>query len=70
MKQLAVLKIFGHMKFAYVKFDIVKITMHTEDATVKVRWRIRGITSMQMIKVLWKYKIWNINEAIKENADT
>ncbi|XP_032689431.1 uncharacterized protein LOC116852831 isoform X2 [Odontomachus brunneus] len=69
MKQLVFLKAFGHLKFAYVKFDIIKITMHTEDATVKVRWRIRGLSGIKMISVFWKYKIWDIKEAIEKDAE-
>lgn len=26
----------GHLKYAYVKFDILKITQHPEDNTVRV----------------------------------
>lgn len=69
MKQLAFLKVIGHLKYAYVKLDIIKITMHTEDATVKVRWRIRGVTSLKMIRIFWKYKIWKIQEAIDRDHE-
>lgn len=68
VKQLAFLKIIGHIKFAHVKFEIIKITMHTEDATVKVRWRIIGISSLKMLSLFWKYKIWNIQESIERDS--
>lgn len=49
VKQMALLRTIGHLKFAYVKFDILKITSHPEDGTVKVRWRIRGISGIKVI---------------------
>lgn len=30
----------GHIRFMYVKLDVLKITSHPEDGTVKVRWKI------------------------------
>lgn len=66
IKQVALLRAIGHFKFAHVKFDIIKITMHTEDATVKVRWRIKGISSLKMLSMFWKFKSWKIQEAIDQ----
>lgn len=48
VKQVALLRIIGHLRFAYVKFNILKITTHPEDGTVKVRWRISGISGMRV----------------------
>jgi hypothetical protein len=48
VKQVALLRTVGHLKFAYVKFDILKITMHPEDGTVKIRWRIKGISGLKV----------------------
>lgn len=42
-KQVTLLKAVGHIKFASVFFDVLKITAHPEDGTVRVRWRIRGV---------------------------
>ncbi|XP_024879903.1 uncharacterized protein C6orf136-like [Temnothorax curvispinosus] len=54
-KQLILLRFIGHMKFAHVKLDILKITMHSENDTVQVRWRIRGvITGWKVFSVFWK----------------
>ncbi|KAL3278886.1 hypothetical protein HHI36_016406 [Cryptolaemus montrouzieri] len=68
VKELALLRTVGHLKFAYVKFDILKITQHPEDSTVKVRWRIRGVSAMSVMVQFWRYKLWNLRE-IKERAD-
>lgn len=62
VKQIALLRTIGHLKFAYVKFEILKITMHPEDGTVKVRWRIRGISGLKVLFMFWKFKLWNMKE--------
>ncbi|KAG5682041.1 hypothetical protein PVAND_011432 [Polypedilum vanderplanki] len=62
VKQVAFLRTIGHLKFAYVKFEVLKITQHKSDNTVKVRWRIRGISGLKVMLNFWKYKLWNIKE--------
>lgn len=62
IKQIALLRTVGHLKYAYVKFEILKITQHPEDSTVKVRWTIRGISGLKVMFLFWKYKLWNIKE--------
>lgn len=47
---------------AYVKFEVLKITKHTEDNTVKVRWSIRGISGLKVMLNFWKYRLWNVRE--------
>ncbi|XP_077273546.1 uncharacterized protein LOC143903638 [Temnothorax americanus] len=39
-KQLILLRFIGHMKFAHVKLDILKITMHSENDTVQMVRRL------------------------------
>lgn len=52
----------GHIKFAYVTFEILKITQHPEDSTIKIRWRIKGISALKVMVTFWKYKLWNFKE--------
>lgn len=68
-KQLILLRFIGHMKFAHVKLDIIKITMHPENDTVRVRWRIRGVSGWKVFTMFWKYKFWKIQEAINANQE-
>lgn len=56
VKQIALLRAVGHIRFAYVKLDVLKITMHKEDNTVKLRWRIRGISGLKVGKNYSKVK--------------
>lgn len=52
----------GHYKYAHANMEILKITKHPEDSTVKIRWRISGITGFQMASQMWKYKMWQPQE--------
>ncbi|XP_064099277.1 uncharacterized protein LOC135210323 isoform X2 [Macrobrachium nipponense] len=59
VKQVALLRTVGHLKFAFVKFEILKITKHPEDGTIRVRWQIRGISGLKAMVQFWKIKLWN-----------
>jgi len=60
----------GHIKYAFVKFDILKITKHPEDGTIKVRWRIKGISGIKVFMKFWKFRLWNLEQVIKENVES
>lgn len=60
VKQIALLRTVGHLKYAYVKFEILKITKHPEDLTIKMRWRVRGISGLKVMLNFWKYKLWDL----------
>ncbi|KAI8437123.1 hypothetical protein MSG28_010473 [Choristoneura fumiferana] len=66
VKQIALLRTVGHFKFAYVKLEVMKITAHPEDSTVKMRWRVRGISGFKVFFMFWKYKLWNMKEALQD----
>ncbi|KAJ8679745.1 hypothetical protein QAD02_015532 [Eretmocerus hayati] len=67
VKQLALVRAVGHLKYAYVKLEVLKITMHTSNSTVRVRWRISGISGFRVMFTFWKYKIWKIKESLQES---
>lgn len=56
----------GHLKFAYVKLEVLKITKHPEDNTVKVRWRVRGISALKVMLNFWKFKLWKLKEIFED----
>ncbi|KAH8320982.1 hypothetical protein KR067_012898 [Drosophila pandora] len=66
VKQIAILRTVGHLKYAYVKFEVLKITKHPEDYTVRVRWRVRGISGLKVMFQFWKYKLWQLKEILKD----
>ena len=65
IKQASMLRIYGHCKFAYIKMEVLKITVHPEDDSIKVRWRIRAITGLKVFLNFWKFKIFKLQEAIE-----
>ncbi|XP_066260839.1 uncharacterized protein C6orf136 homolog [Euwallacea similis] len=67
VKQVALLRTVAHIKFAYVKFDVLKITQHPEDGTVRIRWRIVGVSGLKVMVQFWKYKLWKMKETIQQN---
>ncbi|RWS04972.1 hypothetical protein B4U79_10331 [Dinothrombium tinctorium] len=42
VNNLRLLKILLYVKYSSIKVELLKITQHPEDGTVKVRWRIAG----------------------------
>lgn len=70
MTNISILRLMGHLKYAYVKFEVLKITKHPEDGTLKVRWRINGISGMKVFFKFWKFKLWNFEQIIKENIES
>lgn len=59
---MALLRTVGHLKFAYVSLEVLKITKHPEDHTIKVRWRVRGISAMKVMLNFWKFRLWQLKE--------
>ena len=53
IRQMTLLTIVGRIKFIHVSLDVLKITMNSEDSSVKVRWRIRGKTGIKLIAMFW-----------------
>ncbi|XP_043491959.1 uncharacterized protein LOC122517566 [Polistes fuscatus] len=66
MKQITFIRTIGHLKFAYIKLDVLKITIDPDDDTIKVRWRISGITGLRALFTIWKFKFWRIKEALSD----
>ncbi|CAB3221577.1 unnamed protein product [Arctia plantaginis] len=66
VKQVALLRTIGHLKFAYVKLEVMKITSHPEDSSVKMRWRIKGISGLKVFFMFWKYKLWNMKQVFQD----
>ncbi|XP_037028864.1 uncharacterized protein C6orf136 homolog [Bradysia coprophila] len=69
VKQVALLRTVGHIKYGYVKFDVLKMTMHPEDDTIKIRWSVRGISGLKIMLQFWKFKLWEFKK-IREQEET
>lgn len=66
VKEVALLRCVGHLKYAYVRFEILKITQHPEEGTIKVRWRICGISGLKVLLQFWRYKLWQWKEVLQK----
>ncbi|XP_055911776.1 uncharacterized protein C6orf136 homolog [Eupeodes corollae] len=66
VKQVALLRTVGHLKYAYVKFDVLKITKHPEDFSIRIRWSVRGISGLKVMFQFWKVKLWKFKEILDQ----
>nr|CAG4641865.1 EOG090X09QP [Eurycercus lamellatus] len=66
VRQVALLRCVGHLKYAYVRFEILKMTQHPEEGTIKVRWRISGISGLKVMMQFWRYKLWQWKEIMEK----
>lgn len=66
VKTIALLRTVGHLKYAYVKLMILRITKHPEDGTIRCRWRVVGISGLKVMFMFWRYKLWELRKAFDE----
>ena len=66
IKQCALLRIVGHIKFSYVTLEVLQSATHSEDDTVRVRWRIRGVSALKSMLMFWKFNVFKLEKAIDE----
>lgn len=66
MKTIALLRAVGHLKYAYVKLTVLRITKHPEDGTIRCRWRVVGISGLKVMFMFWRYKLWELRKAFQE----
>lgn len=59
IQTMYVMRFYGYLHFTKVKVEVLKITHHTDDGTVRVRWRVNGLPRHKLVLMLLKYK--NIN---------
>lgn len=67
VKQMSFLRLYGHLKYAYVKLDILKMTKHTEDSSVKIRWRISGISGYRVVFKMVQFRVWQPKKMIEQH---
>jgi len=68
IKQCALLRIVGHIKFTYVTLEVLQSATHPEDDTVRVRWRIRGVSMLKSMIMFWKVNIFKLAKTIDEDG--
>ena len=66
IKNMHLLKILAHLKFVYVRPQIVKLTKHSEERRIVVEWRFVGLTMTRMAIRYIPDRLWN--RAIMDHA--
>lgn len=56
--EVAKLRLFVHLRLANVRVQLLKTTIHTDDGTVRVRWRVSGISQARAI-MFWNFLPWS-----------
>ena len=65
--QMALIRIIGHFKYVQVTLVIVKITSHPEEGTIKVRWRIAGLSNTKALS-FWRYRPGKFKEHLMDDS--
>lgn len=57
VQSMSLLRIYAHLRYAHVRVEVLKITQHPEDATVKVRWRVIGVPGIFSLRFwsMWRF---------------
>ncbi|XP_037074172.1 uncharacterized protein C6orf136 homolog, partial [Pollicipes pollicipes] len=68
IKQCALLRIVGHIKFSYVTLQVLQSSAHPEDDSIRIRWRIRGVSALKSMLMFWKFNIFKLQNSIDEHG--
>lgn len=50
--------------------DVLKITKHSEDSSIKIRWRITGITGYRILYKMVQFRVWQPKQMIEKHQKT
>jgi Uncharacterized conserved protein (DUF2358) len=53
--QLTKYKTMSHILYAHVHMEVLKVTEHPEDRSVRVRWRIKAVGGLKPFFMFWKF---------------
>lgn len=57
-KQLDLLKMYCRIRYKPLTMDLLKVTTHPEDGSIRVRWRIRGTGRIKGFINTWKERLF------------
>lgn len=69
VQQMALIRVLGHLRYAHVKLEVLKITHHFEDGTIRVRWRIKGVSGLRALFFFWNFRVWEWKEMMKNESE-
>lgn len=55
---MAILKMKANILYAKTAFNVLKMTMHPEDGTIRVRWQIEGVQGWRYMITFWRYGLF------------
>lgn len=55
MMNMMILKMKGNIMYAKVRMDVLKMTKHPEDGTIRVRWQVEGVQGWRLFFTFWRY---------------
>jgi len=58
MKAIYKVRLVAHIKFVYVRFNVIKLTTHPEDMSIRVRWRIVGLGVFRIALRYFPDRMW------------
>lgn len=67
IKQMHFLRIWGHLRFVFVRFGIMKVTVHPLEGQIQMRWQISGIGMIKMLLMYLPKQLWK-QENVAKNA--
>lgn len=59
----------AHIKYGRVNMNVLKITTHPEDKTVRVRWRVVTHPGNSIVLAFWQIKLWNVKQSFEEHDE-
>jgi hypothetical protein len=66
VQQVALLRTVGHLRFAYVKFNLLSISKDEKEGRITVRWRIVGLSGFRVMLKFWKFRLWKWQDVMKQ----
>ncbi|KAL5012085.1 hypothetical protein ScPMuIL_010636 [Solemya velum] len=67
--EMAKIRMMSHFKFAHVHMELLKSTIHPEDGTVKIRWRISGLPQIKTLQ-FWKFTPWTYRKSLESESQS
>lgn len=69
MMEISKARILSHIKFTHLQMNIIKITMHPEDGSIRVHWRVTGLSQLKTLQ-FWKFLPWTYRNSLKKESQS
>lgn len=67
MMELSKARILSHIKYAHLQMNIVKITAHPEEGSIRLHWRVTGLPQLKTLQ-FWKFLPWTYRNSLKSES--